>query len=321
MPTRRRSRRTSSRRSRRLSGGRDSDALLRWKAARDEALKAKQRQFTYNDRTYQRIRDTKKYKCIEELSQPRGCYQGDREKKLSGGKKAKKPEWQEAATAEQKRLEEKAAKKKAAEKKRLERSCDDPNKERIQHEGKVKGRCVHKKVWTKVTLKEKYGGEEKYYFQRGKQWFLDDNFYGKKVNTPQRLLQKNRFMVERIERERDGTWEVIYDAAAPCEDENKERNANGRCVNKKVWTKVTLKDGEEEYYYQRGKQWYRTGDSGREMKSIQPKILRKEFRGMVQRIVRDGKVIYEEPLMGGRKVRTGPRGGRYVLKGGKKVYL
>lgn len=44
---------------------------------------------------------------------------------------------------------------------------------------------------------------------------------------------------------------------------------------------------------------------------------------MVQRIVRDEEVIYEapEPLMGGRKVRVGPRGGKYVLKGGKKVYL
>ena len=28
---------------------------------------------------------------------------------------------------------------------------------------------------------------------------------------------------------------------APCEDKNKERNRNGRCVDRKVWTKVTEK--------------------------------------------------------------------------------
>ena len=83
---------------------------------------------------------------------------------------------------------------------------------------------------------------------------------------------------------------------APCEDKNKERNRNGRCVDRKVWTKVTEKEeygGDEYSYYQRGKQWYRLYAHGREMKSRQPKILRKEFRGRVQRIVRDGKVIYE----------------------------
>jgi len=82
-----------------LSGGRkDSVPLQKWKAARDKALKAEQPQFTYNGRTYQRIEDTENYKCIEELSQPRGCYKGRRKKSLSGGKKAKKPEWQEVLT-------------------------------------------------------------------------------------------------------------------------------------------------------------------------------------------------------------------------------
>lgn len=171
MPTRRTS---SRRRSRRLSGG-DRAALLAWKAQMEMADQMGQDQFTYNGRTYNRIGNTSRWKCIEELSE-RGCP-----KRYSQSKRAKVA--REAAKVGRRMS---AAKKKAAKLK--------PCKE--YQTRNAKNQCVGRK---------------------------------------------------------------------PCED-YQERNEKGNCVNKK---------------------------SG----------------------------LYALGISGGRKIRTGPRGGRYVLKGGKKVYL
>ena len=97
MPTRRTS-------SRRLSGG-DRAALRAWAEQRDMADQLGRNQFRYKDRTYDRVfakdgKKTNRWKCIEELSQPRGCN-----KRYSQSKRARVA--RKAAAAARKRTSDK----------------------------------------------------------------------------------------------------------------------------------------------------------------------------------------------------------------------
>ena len=209
MPTRRTS---SRRRSRRLSGG-DRAALLAWKAQMEMANQMGQDQFTYNGRTYDRIGNSSKWKCNDELSE-RGCPKRYSQKK---GARAERQE------------------------------------ERMRRSSAKKAREVARKAAAAARKR------------------MSDK---KKAAAAERAFQRE---VRRM----SGPKEKVYE---PCKKEYQTRNAEGRCVGRKPC---------EDY----------------------------QERNEKGNCVNKKSGLYALGISGGRKIRTGPRGGKYVLKGGKKVYL
>ncbi len=116
-------------------------------------------------------------------------------------------------------------------------------------------------------------------------------------------------------------------AAAERKEERKRRSAEKKAAaaERAFQREVRRMSGPKEKVYKPCKEYQIRNEEGRCV-GKKPKVYKpcKEYqtRNAKGRCVGRGNQWEKlEPLMGGRKVRTGPRGGRYVLKGGKKVYL